>query len=135
MSASLRIAAATALLAASAPLLCAQAQAQVSVVATPSPSVPSRQPTSAASAGAPRAGYVSAFEGYRRYAEQPVGAWREANRLVGGLGGWKAYAREGQSDAQTSGSASASTPAPSVRDAMEAGPADHSAHPTGAAKP
>ena len=38
----------------------------------------------------------SAFEGYRGFSEQPVGSWRQANDLVGRIGGWQAYAREGQ---------------------------------------
>lgn len=40
--------------------------------------------------------YRSAFDGYRAYSDQPVGSWRQANDLVGQIGGWKAYAREGQ---------------------------------------
>lgn len=38
--------------------------------------------------------YRSAFDGYRPYKEQAVGSWREANDLVGRIGGWQAYARE-----------------------------------------
>ena len=51
-------------------------------------------PASAASASA--MGYRSAFEGYRSFKDQPVQSWREANDLVGQIGGWQAYAREGQ---------------------------------------
>ena len=42
------------------------------------------------------AGYRSAFEGYRSFKDQPVQSWREANDLVGHIGGWQASAREGQ---------------------------------------
>jgi hypothetical protein len=51
-------------------------------------------PASAASRSA--MGYRSAFEGYRSFKDQPVQSWREANDLVGHIGGWQAYAREGQ---------------------------------------
>lgn len=40
--------------------------------------------------------YRSAFEGYRPFDEQKVGSWRSANEVVGEIGGWQAYAREGQ---------------------------------------
>lgn len=54
-------------------------------------------PASAASAAsASGMGYRSAFEGYRAFKDQPVQPWREANDLVGQIGGWQAYAREGQ---------------------------------------
>ncbi len=38
--------------------------------------------------------YRSAFEGYRAYDEPQLSSWREANELVGRIGGWQAYARE-----------------------------------------
>lgn len=59
------------------------------------------RPTSAtapAAAASGSAGYRSAFEGYRGFGEQPVESWREANDLVGRIGGWQAYAREGQGE-------------------------------------
>ncbi len=40
--------------------------------------------------------YRPAFEGYRPFKDEPVASWRESNELVGRIGGWKAYAREGQ---------------------------------------
>jgi hypothetical protein len=40
--------------------------------------------------------YRSVFDGYRSHREQPVQSWRAANDLAGRLGGWQAYAREGQ---------------------------------------
>jgi hypothetical protein len=85
MSSSIRIASAV-LLAASS----------VALAQAPAPSAAG--PSSAASAVALGSAltYRSTFEGYRGFAEQPVVSWREANDLVGRIGGWQAYAREGQ---------------------------------------
>ena len=52
-----------------------------------------------ASGAGPAFPYQSAFEGYRAFREQPVGSWRQANDLVGRIGGWQAYAREGAASA------------------------------------
>lgn len=43
--------------------------------------------------------YRSAFEGYRPLTDQPVLRWRESNDVVGRIGGWQAYSREGQGGA------------------------------------
>lgn len=48
-------------------------------------------PASNASAGP---GYQSAFEGYRRFIDEPVAAWKAVNDNVGRIGGWRVYARE-----------------------------------------
>ena len=40
--------------------------------------------------------YVSSFDGYRRFADQPVDSWAAANARVRQIGGWRAYARESQ---------------------------------------
>ena len=99
-----RAALATVLLAASA--TAAVAQSPPTAPAAASGSATSVRPTSAtasAATGFGSAGYRSAFEGYRRYEEQPVGSWREANDLVGRIGGWQAYAREGQSEGHDAG--------------------------------
>jgi len=59
-------------------------------------------PPAAAASAAPASGtsnpltYRSAFDGYRPFSDQPILSWREANDLVGRIGGWQAYAREGQ---------------------------------------
>ena len=66
------------------------------------------QPAAASRAAAAKASdaassastYRSAFEGFRRFADQPVGSWREANDTVGRVGGWRAYAREAQGGAR-----------------------------------
>jgi len=70
-------------------------------------------PASAASVSG--MGYRSAFEGYRSFKDQPVQSWREANELVGQIGGWQAYAREGQGGTPAgSGPASGPAGAPSM---------------------
>ncbi|MBN9430011.1 MAG: hypothetical protein J0H09_26260 [Burkholderiales bacterium] len=40
--------------------------------------------------------YRSVFSQYRRFDEQPMSPWAEANETVGRIGGWRAYAREAQ---------------------------------------
>ena len=38
--------------------------------------------------------YKSAISTYHPYTDQQVQSWREANDLVGRIGGWRAYAKE-----------------------------------------
>jgi hypothetical protein len=68
--------------------------------ATPAPAPASGAASAAATPSAPAdssaLGYRSAFEGYRTFTEQPVAPWRESNNVVGRIGGWMSYAREGQ---------------------------------------
>ena len=52
-------------------------------------------PAAAASSASPLA-YRSELEGYKGLTEQPLQSWRESNDTVGRIGGWQAYAREGQ---------------------------------------
>ncbi|MBL8339901.1 MAG: hypothetical protein JNL30_00415 [Rubrivivax sp.] len=52
-----------------------------------------------ARAAVPPATHKSSLAAYRRYADQPVGSWREINETVNRVGGWRAYAREAQGDA------------------------------------
>ena len=66
----------------------------------------------------------SAFEGYRRFADEPVADWRTTNDRVGRIGGWQAYAREAAAAAQAA-SAAAARPAPAASAAPEGG---HDAH-------
>ena len=47
-------------------------------------------PTRAADTAQPTSVYRSAFEGYRRYADEPLLPWRQANDTVGRIGGWQA---------------------------------------------
>lgn len=87
---SIRIAVATACFAFAA--LSAGAQ-----TATTQPADASKPPAGKASDAAPSSStYRSAFDGFRRFADQPVGSWREANDTVGRVGGWRAYAREAE---------------------------------------
>ncbi len=66
----------------------------------------------------------SAFEDYRRFADEPVADWRTTNDRVGRIGGWQAYAREAAAAAQAA-SAAAARPAPAASAAPEGG---HDAH-------
>lgn len=85
---------------------------------------------SAASASAPVAPlvYRSMFDGYRPFSEPPVVSWREANDLVGRIGGWQAYARESQGgpaadhDGMPMNPAAPSKPAPMPPAASASGP-------------
>jgi hypothetical protein len=66
-----------------------------------------------AAAEVPRQPYQSSLSRYQRYAEQPVTSWRQANDTVNRIGGWRAYAREGQqADAAAAPASSPSAPAP-----------------------
>jgi hypothetical protein len=67
----------------------------------------------------------SAFEGYRRFADEPVADWRTANDRVGRIGGWQAYAREAAAAAQAA-SAAGARPAPAAP--ASAPGAGHEAH-------
>lgn len=67
--------------------------------------------------------YRSTLRDYRRFEDEPVASWRQANDTVLRIGGWKAYAREAQA-------AQRANPAP-TGDAPRAGPAipaGHEAH-------
>ncbi|NUZ08494.1 hypothetical protein [Piscinibacter koreensis] len=54
--------------------------------------------------------YRSAFEGYARFTDEPVGSWKAANDNVGRIGGWRVYAKEAAA-AQTSQGSQAGAPA------------------------
>lgn len=43
---------------------------------------------------APRLKYVSIFNHYKNFNEQPVAPWQESNRTVEKIGGWRVYAKE-----------------------------------------
>jgi hypothetical protein len=47
-----------------------------------------------ASEAVPAVVFRSSLAGYRRFQEQPVGSWQQANETVNRIGGWRAYARE-----------------------------------------
>jgi hypothetical protein len=94
------------------------------------------QPTLPAAKAAPGeaatgASYRSAFEGYRRHAEEPVLPWAKSNEVVGQIGGWKAYAREAAGEAVPSSPATAgpaSTPAGTSVTPRTSTPAGHEGH-------
>jgi hypothetical protein len=54
---------------------------------------------SAAAVAKPELPYRSPFEGYRRYADEPVVSWKDANDNVGRIGGWRVYAQEASGNA------------------------------------
>lgn len=126
------VALAAALLAAAATAVVAQPQPAPPAAASSSTTpVRPAAATASATAASGGAGYRSAFEGYRRYDNQPVGSWREANELVGRIGGWQAYAREGQGEGHDMG-AMKNMPGMSMA-GMEAKSGDASAGKGGAA--
>jgi hypothetical protein len=86
-----RAAVAAALVAAAPLAVLAQAVQAPASASPPAPSASS--PASAA-----QAAHKSAFDGYRRFDDQKVQPWREANDKVGRIGGWRAYARESAGD-------------------------------------
>ena len=87
----------------------------------------------ARAASAVPAVYRSAFEGYRALTEEPVKSWREANDLVGRIGGWRAYAREVQAGESASGAPAAPSSDPAApAPAPAASPAGPTAAPANA---
>lgn len=73
----------------------------------------------------PAVNYVSPLRAFRASGDVDVGSWRDANKAVGRIGGWRIYGREAidgmKSDGQTSGVAASERPA-------------HSAPPAGGSK-
>lgn len=81
--------------------------------------IPKRPDPLLASEAVPAVVFRSSLAGYRRFQEQPVGSWQQANETVNRIGGWRAYAREASQPetltaptAPTAGSASAPAAAP-----------------------
>lgn len=94
----------------------AQHHGAATPAATPA-SAPASSSATAAAASEPArqagaGGYRSAFDGYRRFGEQPLQSWREANDAVGRIGGWQAYAREAQGQPASAPAAPASAAQP-----------------------
>lgn len=71
------------------------------------PATPAAATTTAAGAPSPQAAstYRSAFDGYRRFTDEPVKSWKDANDNVGRIGGWKTYAKEAAAESGDGGSA------------------------------
>lgn len=61
----------------------------------PSPASQSVSPTSTPTSTKSVA-HPPAFEGYKPYADVPVGNWKAANDTVAQIGGWRAYAKQAQ---------------------------------------
>lgn len=76
-------------------VLAAGAAAQTVPSESAAPSAQVKSAPASAMRGA-QVTYRSAFDGYRRYADQPVESWNKANDTVRQIGGWQAYAREAQ---------------------------------------
>jgi hypothetical protein len=75
---------------------------------------PARDPADV-KAQVPPAQYTSPFAGYRPFKDERVGDWKNANEVVGTIGGWKVYAREAsQADIKAIPDASKAAPAPAV---------------------
>ena len=74
-------------------LLAASAAAVAQPASLPAQRVAASAPSSQPSASS---AYRSAFADYRPFSEQPLTPWRQANDAVAHIGGWQAYAREGQ---------------------------------------
>ena len=55
----------------------------------------------AQTAAAEAIGYRSSFEGYQRFTQEQVGSWKAANDNVGRIGGWREYAKESRSPADS----------------------------------
>lgn len=95
---------------------CAAVAAVVIGVAAPTlmaQPMPAGAAAASAPASTPASGrYRSAFEGYKGFSEQPVGSWRQANDLVRQIGGWQAYAREGQGEPPASATSGAAVAQP-----------------------
>ena len=74
-------------------LLAVSAAAAAQPASLPAQRMAASAPSSESSASS---SYRSAFAGYRPFSEQPLTPWRQANNAVAQIGGWQAYAREGQ---------------------------------------
>ena len=149
MSLPLRIAMPALLLASSAGVALAQQAAAQQASAPGATTIAAKAanmapPPGASAAPAESPTYRSAFEGYRPLTDQPVLPWRESNEVVGRIGGWQAYSREGQGGAPagtaeipvktpvsrptSGGSAIPPTAAPAPNAAPAAMPGGHTGH-------
>ena len=72
--------------------------------------------------------YQSAVEDYRRYGDEPLTPWAEANDTVATIGGWQAYAREAQAEPGPSPAVVGESSAPPPDAAPTGGHGGHSGH-------
>jgi hypothetical protein len=75
-------------------------------------------------AAAPALHFNSVFSHYRGFSEQDLAPWRDTNRTVQAIGGWRVYAREAR-QAEPGREDEGKTPAP----------ADHTMHGTHGSQP
>lgn len=93
------------------PMVSSQAQAQPDPKAAVATTATKPDPLDP-KARVPALRYTSPLTQYRRLADDPPLAWREANDTVTRIGGWRAYAREAQMpDAAAAADAAAPHPA------------------------
>ena len=78
------------------------------------PASAARQVATAPSTSSAGIGYRSAFEGYARFDDQPVGSWKAANDNVGRIGGWRVYAKEATAPESAQGGSQAAPAGPST---------------------
>ena len=90
--------------------------ASAAAVAQPAP-LPAQRAGASAPSSEPSASsaYRSAFADYRPFAEQPLTPWRQANDAVAQIGGWQAYAREGQGKQSDAASATGKQMMPGMK--------------------
>jgi hypothetical protein len=82
------------------------------------PTTPRPDPADPEAAVAPLV-YRSAFDGYRKHADEKVDSWKAVNDNVGRVGGWRAYLKEAQQpDEPDSTAAAPLKPPPSVKPAV-----------------
>jgi hypothetical protein len=103
--------------------------AAVLVLASPASSAAdaSRDPLNA-KAPVPPAKYQSSLAGYRRFGDEKVAPWKDANETAARIGGWRAYARETQEGAAPSSGASAPAGAPGRGGPASAPAGGHDGH-------
>jgi hypothetical protein len=111
----------------------ARAQAGLAEAAGATRAAPAAQPANPAGGGdrsdpvdpgvaVPALLHRSAFDRYRAMSDENVGSWRDANDLVGRIGGWRAYAREAHGlDGGTAAPAGAAPATPATPATVQGG--------------
>lgn len=61
--------------------------------------------------------FRSALEGYQPYTDEKIVNWKEANDVVGRIGGWRAYAKEAREPDAAAGNAASTATVQGGRDA------------------
>jgi len=71
---------------------------QIAAMRAVAPEVEPEPPRELAKELQPTVAYSSVFDNYTSFEDTPEISWREANDLVGKIGGWRAYARQVQEE-------------------------------------